>query len=517
MPSAGYLIYCGIMPLLKTFIAIFVGYFLGKKGLFTAEASKGASQVSMNISLPALIFANVVPAFTSQNVSALGPLFLTAFSYLGFGFTFGLIIREICYVPRNFWQGIVVLCAMSNWGNLPTAIVEAVMQEAPFNRNSDPALGVSFVSVFIVSYHLVFWVGGAARSLAWDYLPGVPQGAEAERRLAWHEKPIGGFIARYVLHLKVASPAPVYSEKADGASVSEKGPMEMEKGKDVMDDLEANLYASLQAEQPELGMVEEDHAYETDPDVQLARRTSRLSITSNRSRRPSLLAGISPSLPQPPATPPPSVLHSSEQANVHEHPSSYFARLQKTLRPLSAAVTPITVSLVISLPIALITNLKALFVNTTNQGGPAWYGPDGNPPLNFIYVSAQFLGEIAVPLSLILLGASFARMQIPRPLSRLPIMAMLAAALAKMVLLPVIGVFLIQGMVKGGLIPREALAERFVAMFLSGTPPAVNQLIVSSLYSTTGDVDTLSAFLLIQYIVMFFSSAALTAVSLLLL
>lgn len=180
MASAGYLIYCGVMPLLKTFvrsewyspsyqcsltltfsfIAIFVGWFLGKKGLFTSEASKGASQVSMNVSLPALIFANVVPAFTSKNVSALGPLFLTAFSYLGFGFIFGYIIREIFYVPRNFWQGIVVLCGMSNWGNLrqyfakfqstllarihvhfslANAIVQAVMQEAPFNPDTDPA------------------------------------------------------------------------------------------------------------------------------------------------------------------------------------------------------------------------------------------------------------------------------------------------------------------------------------------------------------------------------------------
>ncbi|KZT70274.1 hypothetical protein DAEQUDRAFT_215509 [Daedalea quercina L-15889] len=491
MASAGYLIYCGIMPLLKTFIAIYVGYFLGKKGLFNAEASKGASQVSMNVSLPALIFANVVPAFTSKNISALGPLFLTAFSYLSFGFIFGYIIREIFYVPRNFWQGIVILCGMSNWGNLPNAIVQAVMQEAPFNPDTDPALGVSFVSIFIVSYHLVFWVGGAARSLAWDYLPGVPQGAEAERRYAWYEKPIGGFIARRILRLEVVQP------QAAG---------DKEKEREEIDDLEANLEACLQVEQPELPVVEEDHTYETDPDIQLARRTSRLSVASQKSRRPSVLGGASSSLPQLPATPPPSVLHPSEHASVHGN-VSYFARLKKTLRPLSAAVTPITTSLAISLPIALITDLKALFVDTTDQGGPNWHGPDGNPPLNFVYVSAQFIGDIAVPLSLILLGASFARMEIPRPLSRLPIMAMFAAALAKMALLPVIGVFLVQGMVKGGLISRESLAERFVAMFLSGTPAAVNQLIVSSLYSTTGDVDTLSAFLFVQYVVMFFSSA----------
>ena len=87
-------------------------------GLFPAAASRGASLVTMNIALPALIFANVIPAFSPSNISALGPLFVTAFTYQAIGFAFGGIIREICYVPRNFWQGIIVLSGMSNWGNL---------------------------------------------------------------------------------------------------------------------------------------------------------------------------------------------------------------------------------------------------------------------------------------------------------------------------------------------------------------------------------------------------------------
>lgn len=86
---------------------------------------------------------------------------------------------------------------------------------------------------------------------------------------------------------------------------------------------------------------------------------------------------------------------------------------------------------------------------------------------------ATFLGNIAVPLALILLGASFARLQVPRPISRLPILAMIAVALAKMVLLPVIGVFTVQSMVSGGLISHDSRVEKFVAMFLSGTPAAV--------------------------------------------
>lgn len=72
----------------------------------------------MNIALPALIFSSIVPAFTPSNVSAIGPLALIAVIYVFLGFIFGYIIREVCYVPRNFWQGIIVATGMSNWGNL---------------------------------------------------------------------------------------------------------------------------------------------------------------------------------------------------------------------------------------------------------------------------------------------------------------------------------------------------------------------------------------------------------------
>jgi auxin efflux carrier family protein len=100
------------------FITIFCGFTLAKKNLFPPAAARGASQVSMNISLPCLIFANIVPAFTPSNISAIGPLLLLAAFYQVLGFAMGLVIREFCHVPRNFWQGILIMCGMSNWGNL---------------------------------------------------------------------------------------------------------------------------------------------------------------------------------------------------------------------------------------------------------------------------------------------------------------------------------------------------------------------------------------------------------------
>lgn len=126
--------------------------------LFPRASSKGASQLTMNVALPLLIFSNIVPAFTPQNVSAIGPMFLIAFIYQGFGFFFGILIREIFYVPRNFWQGIIIVTGLSNWGNLrksidpyphtrgsielynlANAIVLSVTAQAPFDPSTDPA------------------------------------------------------------------------------------------------------------------------------------------------------------------------------------------------------------------------------------------------------------------------------------------------------------------------------------------------------------------------------------------
>lgn len=497
MPSAGFLIYSGVMPLIKTFISIFCGYFLAKKDMFPAAASRGASQVTMNVSLPLLVFANIVPAFTPQNISALGPLFLTAFVYMILGFLGGVIVREVCYVPRNFWQGIIVLTGMSNWGNLPNAVVLSVTQQAPFDPNTDPQLGVSFVSIFIVSYHLVFWVCGAAHSLSWDYLPGVPQGEEAERRCSWKEKPLGSLFARYVLREPSASAQKAAPEPTTASPVFP----------DEKKDMDPEALAG-----PAQGFLDDPAAL--DPDVQLVRRISRLSSPSAR-------PCATPELCEAAAGPD----HAHESGSVTAAPSVAShaggaflpAAVTRSLRPLKAIVTPVTVAIALSLPIALVQDLKALFVDVSGEGGPRWHGPDGKPPLAFIIDTAEFVGNIAVPLALIMLGASFARLRVPRPLSRLPIAAMLAVTLVKMVLLPVFGVFMVQGMTAGGLIDHASKAERFVAMFLSGTPAAVNQMIVASLYAPDGDVDTLSAFLLVQYVFMFFSSSALTAVALLLL
>ena len=100
------------------YLTILFGYVFARKGMFPQAAAKGASFITMNLALPALIFSSIVPAFTPANAFAIGPLALLAIMYILIGLLGGLAIREVCYVPRNFWQGIVVASGLSNWSSL---------------------------------------------------------------------------------------------------------------------------------------------------------------------------------------------------------------------------------------------------------------------------------------------------------------------------------------------------------------------------------------------------------------
>ena len=102
------------------YLTIFFGYFFARKDMFNQAAVKGASLVTINLALPALLFSSIVPTFTATNISVIGSLALLAIVYILTGLLFGLIIREVCYVPRNFWQGIVVASGLSNWSSMRT-------------------------------------------------------------------------------------------------------------------------------------------------------------------------------------------------------------------------------------------------------------------------------------------------------------------------------------------------------------------------------------------------------------
>ena len=127
-------------------------------------------------------------------------------------------------------------------------------------------------------------------------------------------------------------------------------------------------------------------------------------------------------------------------------------------------LTPISLSILISFPITLIPKLRALFVIVPGTFMPS--APDGQPPLSFVLDVASFIGDAAVPLALICLGSSLARLHIPKKgdWKKLPLGAIGSLAAGKLLITPVIGVLMCQGLAQAGFISKDDKVLRLICM-----------------------------------------------------
>ncbi len=273
-----------------------------------------------------------------------------------------------------------------------------------------PLVGVSFVAIFIVSYNLVMWVVGAANSLAWDFAPDVPQGGDALVRVGWREKPVAALFLR--LRDKYM-PLPKIKDCEKNSIKEPIRDMALTKTDAALhrtiswkdqkqDQIDVEPVIATRTETLYKGESKQEELIygkdiEMDPEIQLARRASRLSTTSYRSRRPSasvdvrpptsslLSANKSSGAPSSSQLPPVILDETEEQSSALE--SLLGPIVMKILRVIGTLFTPITVTMYISLTCALIPQLKALFVKSDT--GPQYHGPDGNPPLTFVIQTGQ--------------------------------------------------------------------------------------------------------------------------------
>ena len=179
---------------------------------------------------------------------------------------------------------------------------------------------------------------GAAYTLSWDYLPGIPQGEAAEFRVPWKEKPIGSYIYRHLGFLNMSA-----SQERVG--------------------LEMNTNHEGPNTRHENTLIEPSSA-----EVEVVPRPPKAHPITKSSSYHAAQGSKDEIVPVP-----------TTSFNRSRHP-----RLKRLLIRIYAVLTPVTASLLLSLPVALVPQLKALFVDISDVGGPDWKSPDGRPPLGFL-------------------------------------------------------------------------------------------------------------------------------------
>jgi predicted permease len=143
--------------------------------------------------------------------------------------------------------------------------------------------------------------------------------------------------------------------------------------------------------------------------------------------------------------------------------SRKFLLRRRLIAIVRSLLIPASLTIILSFIIALITPLKALFVPVVNS--PIPNGPDGLPPLSFLLDTATFIGGASVPLGLICVGSALARLKIPRSQwNSLPLGAISGLAIGKMIVTPILGVLICEGLTKAGLIDVNDKVLRFVCM-----------------------------------------------------
>ena len=146
-----------------------------------------------NIAFPCLMFSKIVPAFNSDNISAigmpivrcvlltwllydiLGPLVLVAVVYELLGVAIAWLVKQFCWVPHRFRYGIIVAGGCGNYGDVreytlhvlhridsdqnlsATAVIMSITGAAPFNPSTDQNLSVAYISAFILVFVVSFF------------------------------------------------------------------------------------------------------------------------------------------------------------------------------------------------------------------------------------------------------------------------------------------------------------------------------------------------------------------------
>ncbi|KAG1817863.1 auxin efflux carrier [Suillus variegatus] len=499
----GNLLWISVQPLICMFLCLACGFGITKAGLLSAMASRGMAQVIMNVTIPSLMFSTIIPSFHSSNMAELGPLVIIAVMNMLIGMTLSWIIKQLFWVPHRFRYGILMVGGWENTSDIPISVALSVTASAPFNGTDDENLAVGYIAVFMLVFYIsrsvtLFSLGGYWLIVMDFDGPDLDNDRVKERLSAKHSKILSRLTAGFVylrrIFLFSHSPVRELNTEVGQNSTGEK---ESPRATSTHEDFVTTCFKP--PEQEEIGVStstnEELPASPSFTSIQpgpaLTDEAQKVSTTTTD--LPDSLAG--------------------HVAVTNVHWFNKFIGL--TWRFLRSAMNPPSFSIIFSFTIAIIPPLKALFVAGV-LGTHIPSAPDGQPPLALIMKTSTFIGSASIPMGLIMLGSALARLSIPRnQWGSLPLCAIGSVAIGRLVVMPVLGTLICQQFTRIGLIDPSNNVLRFVCLLMSGLPTATTQVVLlTQVYSGTGNAEHLAAFLIPQHIIMFILMTVFTTLTL---
>ncbi|KAF6065063.1 Membrane transport family protein [Candida albicans] len=439
----GLVIYSAVKPIFKIYFIIAIGFYLAKRNILSVSTCRDISDTVVTAIMPCLIFNNIVSNLKSSDIKNIGIIIFTSALLFTFGGLLAYGIHIITKSPKRWLGGLISVGIFPNISDLPIAYLQTFAKGGVIFTTAQGEKGVAYVCIFLMAmvmcqfsfglFRLIDSVGVGADKFRTtqngsnsDSDSIISQAVASDRSDIEEEEE-----DQHNQFLKTRQNKPI-SPGADCLSTSD---LRRQRSQNVQDVI--NEYSEFDALRSN--------------EVQRTRTaTSEIAVE-------------------------PSVKAESKVKN-------YLKQLYKNV------TTPSSLSLIISIAIAMAPPLKAFYV-----------------------------GAASVPLGLILLGTTLARLQVKKMPPGFWKTALLIT-IARLIIIPIFGVGVTTGFYKGGWYGSDILV-RFVSVLEFGLPNATSLVYFTAFYTDPLSeehlqMDCLAICLICQYAILWITLPFLTTFTL---
>lgn len=499
--STGAVIWSAVKPVIKIYLIAMTGFFLAKRNMLTVETTRSLSDIILTVLLPCLTFNKVVANVEGSDIKSIGVICLSAVVIFGAGGLCAFIVRSISPVPKKWAGGVLAGGIFPNISDIPIAYIQT-MDSGFILTPEQGEKGIAHVIIFLAMFMLCLFNLGGFRLMEYDFRD---TGDVESQNVELKKQEMPG-ISDNLSKLPTDHGEDEEDDEDDSESMVNTAPVAI-----TEDTVRQRRRSSIVPAVSRSTLERFNTAQSTFSTVSSVRSISRAvdlrrlpsqgmndvidqyseagmptPIETTRSRLARILTsdvGVTGE----------DIINSTPTFMQRFHLSIVSFFIQNCLRPCSLA-------LIISLTVAFIPWVKALFVTTTVYMPNA---PDQMPPLSFIMDYTSYIGAASVPMALLLLGGCIARLKLGDLAPGFWISACSLVVL-RLCVMPILGVLWVNRLTSAGWIDKDDAVLKFVICMTWGLPSMTTQIYFTAFLTRPDATDMTqmectSFYLMIQY------------------
>ncbi|GMM35312.1 putative ATPase [Saccharomycopsis crataegensis] len=544
----GSVIYTAVKPIFKIYLIIGSGFLLARMNILTVEVTRNLSDMIVTFILPCLTFNKIVGSISISDLKSIGVICLSAAILYSLGAFCSLLTILATPVPKKWRGGCFAGGIFPNISDLPIAYIQTLDTGLIFT-SAQGNKGVAYVCIFLATFLFCQFNIGGFRLIEYDFIHGdgdaeknnhanddsetsrtPSMAARSTQNLNYREKEDADNEIGLTNNDDISVVTSLSSSAADNSDVEEAVNEQYVPTVNVTDVNQQERVASLNDDKSLGRASTHNHGL-----IRMASALTKLTTNSSGFTRDynQSLSHVQSRALELRTLPSQNVRHViDEYSRANNQPvinrMSTLTRIATTQLGASSRqdiktagssspfvekynlhflvfilqnfLRPCSVVLMISLAVALIPWLKALFTVTPRVPNMP-NAPDELPPLSFIMDYTAYVGQASVPLGLLMLGTTLFRLDLSGLNPKFLISAACLVVL-KLCVVPIVGVSWASKLRELGWLNDSMIF--FVICITFSLPSATTQFYFTASYTDpdaedTTQMDCLSVYLLMEY------------------